>query len=114
MFALRKNPKNPSDIVSCENQVDIREQTRMTLIKIAQAECPEKVIKDMQNDNATFEQAVLKGSPKERPRELMQIIKHVLFLNENGIIKIGGRLQNPEFDFHFKHPAILPPSALDH
>ena len=74
---------------------------------------PREGYKNMQNDNATFEQAVLKGSPKERPRELMQIIKHIPFLNENGIIKIGGRLQNPKFDFHFKHPAISPPSALD-
>ena len=29
--ALRKNPKTPSEIASCKNQVNIREQARMTL-----------------------------------------------------------------------------------
>ena len=106
--ALRKNPKTPSEIASCKNQVNIRKQTRMTLIKMAQAECLGKVINEMRINNATFEQAVLKDSPKERPRELIQMIKYIPFLDDNGILRIGGRLQNSEFDFHFKHPVILP------
>ena len=73
----------------------------MTPIKMAKPDCLGKVVNYMRNNYATFEQAVLKDLPKERPRELMQMTKYIPFLDENGIFKIGGRLQNSEFDFHF-------------
>ena len=62
----------------------------MTLIKMAQAKCLRKVVNYMRNNNATFEQAVLKGSPEEGPRELMQTIKYMLFLNEIAFSQLVG------------------------
>ena len=56
--------KTPSEIASCKNQVNIREQTQMTSIKMMPSECLGNVINEMRNNIATFEQTVLKGLPK--------------------------------------------------
>ena len=37
----------------------------------------------------------------------MQMIKYIPFFDDNGLPRIDGRLQNSEFDIHFKHPVIL-------
>ena len=80
----------------------------MILIKMAQIDCPVKVINKMRNNNAIFQQVVLEGLPRKRPRQLMQVIKYIPFLDSNGLLRVGGRLQNSKFDIHSKHPVIIP------
>ena len=83
-------------------------QARMCLLSMAQNETMGNIIAKMRNRPCTFEEAVLKGPIDARKHYLVQMFKFIPFLDENGLLRIGGRLQNSELLYNFQHPIILP------
>lgn len=64
------------------------------LVKIAQAECFKQELKDLKN---------LKSVPKSS-----NLVKLNPFLDEQGIIRVGGRLTKSNFTYEKRHPIVLP------
>lgn len=64
-----------------------------TLIRIAQKQCFSQELKDLQNNKPLKSNGCLIGLAP--------------FLDDDGIIRVGGRIQLSEFSFEKKHPAIL-------
>ena len=85
-----------------------RKKARSLLLKMAQQVELGAIINEMLRHGVTFEQAVLKIPEKERPQHLMQLFKYVPFYDGEGLLRIGGRLQNSDMSFQIKHPILLP------
>ena len=85
-----------------------RKKARSLLLKMAQQVELGAIINEMLRHGVTFEQAVLKIPVKERPQHLMQLFKYVSFYDGEGLLRIGGKLQNSDMNFQIKHPILLP------
>ena len=85
-----------------------RDETRLLLLKMAQQETCGKIIEKMETKLISFEQAVQTLPTQDRPHYWTQLYKYVLFLDDHGLLRIGGRLQNSNLGYHFKHPILLP------
>ena len=81
---------------------------KLFLLKMAQYECMGDIITTMRKETLSFEQAILKLPRQKRPHYLLELCKFVPFLSDEGLLRIGGRLQNAELAKHFKHPILLP------
>ena len=57
----------------------------------------------------TFEQAIKKIPLENRKTWMISLKQFVPFLDEDKILRIGGRIQEANIDFKQKHPAFLPP-----
>ena len=86
-----------------QDRIDAREY----LIKLAQSEEMSVIIKQM-NKGLTYEEAFLKTPKEKRESWMAELRKYIQFLDENGILRMGGRLQNSKLLFTQKHPAFLP------
>ena len=75
---------------------------------MAQEQCMGFAIADMQKKILMSEQAVTKLPRQKRAHYLLELCKFVPFLCEDGLLRIGGRLQNSELALRFKHPILLP------
>ena len=51
---------------------------------------------------------ILTKSPKEGVKKGSSLVKLSPFLDQHGILRVGGRIQNSDVPFHMKHPIILP------
>ena len=85
-----------------------RDETRLLLLKMAQQETCGKIIEKMETKLISFEQAVQTLPTQDRPHYWTQLYKYVPFLDDHGLLRIGGRLQNSNLGYHFKHPILLP------
>ena len=89
-----------------------RDKTRLLLLKMAQQETCGKIIEKMETKLISFEQAVQTLPTQDRPHYWTQLYKYVPFLDDHGLLRIGGRLQNSNLGYHFKHPISSPSPAL--
>ena len=80
---------------------------RLILVKMAQNECLKEIIQGM-SSGYTFEQAFSKLPARDKSPYPAQLRKFVSVLDENGLLRIGGRLDNAELAAQFKHPVVLP------
>ena len=85
-----------------------RDGTKSLLLKMAQMESCGKIIDKMQTKKITFEQAVQTLPKQDRSHYWTQLYRYVPFLDDQGLLRIGGRLQNSNLTYHFKHPILLP------
>ncbi|XP_031639984.1 uncharacterized protein LOC116351968 [Contarinia nasturtii] len=74
--------------------IDELNDAKFTLIKLCQAEFFKEEINDLFNANQFSNKSSLKPLYP--------------FLDGNGILRVGGRLQNSAFDYNKKHPIIIP------
>ena len=83
---------------------------RLLLLQLAQNETLGKIISEMRDKKlpVPFEQALFNKTKNERPHYLVQLLKFVPFLENDHLLRIGGRLQFHEFSFDFQHPVLLP------
>ena len=80
---------------------------RVLLLKLAQRETMHEVIKAMLSKRITFQGAGMKLPWQERPHYLLQLLKVVPFLSEDGLLRIDKRLQNSDLAVDFTHPVLL-------
>jgi len=85
-----------------------RVEARLLLIKMAQDDSMRDIIRPMKDCNLTFEQALSRTPSPNRSQFFLSLRKYVPFLDEAGLLRIGGRLDNAEFAMEFKHPVVLP------
>ena len=77
----------------------------MTVTEIQQAEA--KIVMMMQARAYEKEIATLKSGKKDK-RSLQRLIRLNPFLDEEGILRVGGRLTNAQDDDSFKFPVLIP------
>ena len=80
----------------------------LLLLQMAQNETLGKIISEMRDNKLTFEQSLFNMPKNERPHCLVQLLKFIPFLENDHLLKIGGRLQFHEFSSTFQHPVLLP------
>lgn len=73
---------------------DDLEKTKTVLIKMVQSHYFSHEIKKLQEKNSL---------PKDNKLKSLYP-----FLDTNGVLRVGGRLQNSEFSYNKKHPIIIP------
>ena len=86
----------------------LKADARTCLLRMVQNECLGSIITRMQHGDSSFEQILHSFPPSQRPHYLLQLCKFVPFLSSDGVLRIGGRLQNAELSLQFKHSVILP------
>ena len=84
-----------------------RLDARLLVVKMAQNECLKEIIQGM-SSGYTFEQAFSKLPARDKSPYLVQLRKFFPVLDQNGLLRIGGRLDNAELAAQFKHPVVLP------
>ena len=90
------------------NDADDPYAAKRVLIRSAQTDCFSSVLSKMRQ-NLTFEEAVSALSTQDREPWMYSIQKLVPYLDPDGILRVGGRLDyNDDFRDELKHPAILP------
>ncbi|XP_035218098.1 uncharacterized protein LOC118191410, partial [Stegodyphus dumicola] len=82
--------KNPSVIPSSNE----RQEAMKLIIKWIQFVFFHKDIKDLKNNSSLCPKSVLSS--------------HFPFLDDDGVLRVGGRLQNSDLAFNVKHPIINP------
>ena len=87
----------------CQERVSAKE----FLVKLAQNEEMSTIIKLMSN-GMTYEEAFSKIPTSKREKWMRELRKYIPFLDEHGVLRMGGRLQNSKLLFVQKHPAFLP------
>ncbi|XP_018393393.1 PREDICTED: uncharacterized protein LOC108772368 [Cyphomyrmex costatus] len=91
-------------IGNCRKKVGDRLQTKLTLQEIG--EVRQMIIKYTQNLHFREELQNLQG--KGQMKASNKLYQLHAFLDENGIIRVGGRLQEAPWTFERKHPILLP------
>ena len=87
---------------------DILRHALLALIRTAQYESFGHIIKLMQEKIITFENAPALAA-KQQVTQLHSIKKFVPFLDSEGILRVGGRLENTtDLTEEARHPALLP------
>ena len=86
----------------------LQADARMCLLRMVKNECLGFITTQMQHDDSSFEQTLHSFSSSKRPHYLLQLNKFVPFLSSDGVLRVGGRLQNAKMSRQFEHPVILP------
>ena len=89
------------------NDLDERERCRLRLVRWAQQEEMGPVITAMQTGK-TYEKAYSSLPTHQRANWMKEIRKYVPFLDADGTLRMGGRMEEADLCYSHKHPAFLP------
>lgn len=88
-YCLRFRPVNKHHGSLCAKEID---EAEIRVIKFLQASRFTSEIEDLENKPSTYKDKLVNLSP---------------FLDKNGLIRVGGRLQSSNLTFSQKHPMLL-------
>ncbi|XP_062618078.1 uncharacterized protein LOC134279668 [Saccostrea cucullata] len=104
---LRKDAcQKGTDAVLCKEQglpVALLEEAELTIVRLVQKEAFSEELKFL-NDIKGYEEV----NRKKSVRRTSSLYRLYPFLDENDVLRVGGRLRKGEFTSYVKHPVILP------
>ncbi|XP_063979928.1 uncharacterized protein LOC135163953 [Diachasmimorpha longicaudata] len=89
---------------------DRRWQGRVTLVELRETES--RIIKLIQHQAFQEDIQSLQQTKAVRQRQSIRLKQLTPFLDDQGILRVGGRLENAQISFNQQHPLILPHTGI--
>lgn len=96
----------PEDVDAALSVLELQE-SETHLIKLSQEEAFPAILSSMKK-GLSFNESVAKLPSDVRQSWMREVNKLIPFVDADSVLRVGGRLQQSDFPFHQKHPALLP------